>query len=44
MHSLIPGSELVTLENSGHFGHIEEPAALSRAVVRFVKATARSKR
>jgi proline iminopeptidase len=42
LHGLIPGSDLLILENSGHFGHIEEPAAFSRAVTRFVTATARS--
>jgi pimeloyl-ACP methyl ester carboxylesterase len=38
LHKLIPGSQLVVLENSGHFGHIEEPEPFSRAVVRFVTA------
>jgi proline iminopeptidase len=38
LHRLTPGSELVILENSGHFGHIEEPEAFSRAVTRFVTA------
>ncbi|WP_055611940.1 alpha/beta fold hydrolase [Streptomyces phaeochromogenes] len=36
LHALIPRSELLILENSGHFGHIEEPEAFSRAVTRFV--------
>jgi proline iminopeptidase len=36
MHRGIPRSELMVLEQSGHFGHIEEPAAFSAAVVRFV--------
>lgn len=36
LHALIPGSELLILENSGHFGHIEEPEAFSRAVTGFV--------
>ncbi|MFL4903742.1 alpha/beta fold hydrolase [Streptomyces sp. MMS24-I2-30] len=40
LHRLIPGSELLILENSGHFGHIEEPAAFARAVVPFVAGTA----
>lgn len=44
LHGLIPGSELLILENSGHFGHIEEPAAFSRAVTRFVTATAHGTR
>ncbi|XER99782.1 alpha/beta fold hydrolase [Streptomyces sp. S1D4-11] len=38
LHLLIPGSELLILENSGHFGHIEEPEAFARAVTRFVTA------
>lgn len=42
LHRLIPGSELLILENSGHFGHIEEPAAFSQAVTRFVTTTART--
>ncbi|MCX4406507.1 alpha/beta hydrolase [Streptomyces sp. NBC_01764] len=42
LHRLIPGSELLILENSGHFGHLEEPEAFSPAVTRFVTATARS--
>ncbi|MER5907106.1 alpha/beta hydrolase [Streptomyces mirabilis] len=36
LHRVIPGSELLILENSGHFGHIEEPEAFSPAVTRFV--------
>ncbi|MFJ1598278.1 alpha/beta fold hydrolase [Streptomyces sp. NPDC088261] len=40
LHRLIPGSELLILEDSGHFGHLEEPAAFARAVTRFVTATA----
>lgn len=42
LHRLIPGSELLILENSGHFGHLEEPEAFSQAVTRFVTAAARS--
>lgn len=42
LHTLIPGSELVILENSGHFGHLEEPAAFADAVTRFVTATRRA--
>jgi pimeloyl-ACP methyl ester carboxylesterase len=38
LHELIPGSELVILENSGHFGHLEEPEAFAKAVVAFVEA------
>ncbi|MFC9634431.1 RNA polymerase sigma factor [Streptomyces mirabilis] len=34
----IHGSELLILENSGHFGHLEEPEACSQAVTRFVTA------
>jgi pimeloyl-ACP methyl ester carboxylesterase len=33
---LIPGSRLVVLERSGHFGHLEEPGLLGKAVVDFV--------
>jgi proline iminopeptidase len=36
LHTLVPGSELVILENSGHFGHLEEPAAFAETVTRFV--------
>ncbi|MER5912585.1 alpha/beta hydrolase [Streptomyces sp. NPDC001982] len=36
LHRLIRGSELLILENSGHFGHIEEPEAFAQAVRRFV--------
>ncbi|MFJ1750552.1 alpha/beta fold hydrolase [Streptomyces sp. NPDC088116] len=38
LHRLIPGSDLLILENSGHFGHLEEPETFSRAVTRFVTA------
>ncbi|WP_446040380.1 alpha/beta fold hydrolase [Streptomyces sp. SID1121] len=41
LHRLIPGSDLLILEDSGHFGHLEEPAAFARAVTRFVTGTAR---
>ncbi|WP_405846029.1 alpha/beta fold hydrolase [Streptomyces sp. NBC_01518] len=40
LHELIPGSELVILENSGHFGHLEEPEAFAKAVTAFVEAAA----
>ncbi|WP_393087498.1 alpha/beta fold hydrolase [Streptomyces sp. LN704] len=40
LHRLIPGSDLLILENSGHFGHLEEPEAFARAVTRFVTASA----
>ncbi|MFB6783068.1 alpha/beta fold hydrolase [Streptomyces sp. NPDC056352] len=39
LHQMIPGSELLILEQSGHFGHIEEPQEFSRGVTRFVAAT-----
>jgi pimeloyl-ACP methyl ester carboxylesterase len=39
LHEGIPGSELVVLEDSGHFGHVEEPDAFARAVVGFVAST-----
>lgn len=32
LHNGIPGSRLVMLENSGHFGQIEEPEAFTEAV------------
>lgn len=38
LHELIPGSELVVLEDSGHFGHLEEPEAFAKAVTAFVEA------
>jgi proline iminopeptidase len=34
----IPSAELVVLRESGHFGHIEEPAAFQDAVLRFIAA------
>ncbi|MCX5239179.1 alpha/beta fold hydrolase [Streptomyces prunicolor] len=40
LHELIPGSELVIFENSGHFGHLEEPEAFAKAVAAFVEAPA----
>ncbi|MEU4161565.1 alpha/beta hydrolase [Actinoplanes sp. NPDC026670] len=36
IHSLVAGSRLVILEESGHMGHIEEPAAFAAAVTGFV--------
>lgn len=33
---LIPGAELLFLERSGHFGHLEEPETFAAAVARFV--------
>jgi proline iminopeptidase len=32
LHEGIPGSRLVVLEHSGHFGHIEEPEAFAHAI------------
>ena len=32
LHDGIPGARLVTLANSGHFGHIEEPEAFAAAL------------
>ncbi|MDX2816677.1 alpha/beta hydrolase [Streptomyces sp. NPDC006207] len=42
LHELIPQSELLVLENSGHFGHIEEPGRFAEAVVGFVTARERA--
>jgi pimeloyl-ACP methyl ester carboxylesterase len=39
IHDRIAGSTLVTLENSGHFGHAEEPEDFARAVADFVRTT-----
>ncbi|KDN21959.1 alpha/beta fold hydrolase [Amycolatopsis rifamycinica] len=36
LHELIPGSRLVVLEHSGHFGHLEEPGLFAESVVDFV--------
>jgi pimeloyl-ACP methyl ester carboxylesterase len=36
LHTLIPGSHLVVLEDSGHLGHVEEPEAFADAVRGFV--------
>ncbi|MFI5934045.1 alpha/beta fold hydrolase [Actinoplanes sp. NPDC051494] len=33
LHEAIPGSRLVILENSGHFGQLEEPGAFDAAVL-----------
>ncbi|MFD7879924.1 alpha/beta fold hydrolase [Streptomyces sp. NPDC059766] len=38
LHKLIPGSRLVVLEHSGHFGHLEEPERFADAVAAFVTA------
>lgn len=39
LHKLIPGSDLLVLEDSGHFGHVEEPETFARAVTDFVTST-----
>lgn len=39
LNDLIPNSRLVVLENSGHLGHVEEPAAFASAVRDFVATT-----
>ena len=39
LHAAIPGSELVVLEGSGHFGHIEQPELFASTVAAFVGAT-----
>ncbi|WP_051179422.1 alpha/beta fold hydrolase [Nocardia concava] len=36
LHTLIPDSRLVILENSGHMGHLEEPKRFTSAVLDFV--------
>jgi proline iminopeptidase len=36
LNKLIPGSQLVILSRSGHFGHVEEPEAFAQAVIAFV--------
>jgi pimeloyl-ACP methyl ester carboxylesterase len=36
LDTLIPSSQLLVLENSGHFGHIEEPDVFADAVADFV--------
>ncbi|MFE9611363.1 alpha/beta fold hydrolase [Streptomyces sp. NPDC006012] len=44
LHDLIPGSQLVVLENSGHMGHIEEPEQFTAVVRDFVLQPAASER
>jgi pimeloyl-ACP methyl ester carboxylesterase len=39
IHDHIADSSLVVLEDSGHFGHVEEPEAFARVVVDFVRST-----
>lgn len=36
LYKLIPGSRLLVLENSGHFGHLEEPDVFAESVEAFV--------
>lgn len=36
LHERIPGARLVVLEDSGHFGHLEQPAEFAEAIVDFV--------
>ena len=36
LHELIPGAQLLILENSGHFGHLEEPERFAETVAAFV--------
>jgi pimeloyl-ACP methyl ester carboxylesterase len=36
LHRLIPASRLLILENSGHFGHLEEPERFAAEVTSFV--------
>ncbi|MGW2014926.1 alpha/beta fold hydrolase [Streptomyces sp. NPDC001927] len=36
LHEMIPDSRLLILENSGHFGHLEEPERFAQAVAGFV--------
>lgn len=39
LHALIPRSQLVVLEDSGHLGHVEEPEAFASAVRAFAEST-----
>lgn len=39
LHELIPGSQLVVLEKSGHLGHLEEPKLFAESVAAFVAET-----
>jgi proline iminopeptidase len=36
LHRLIPGSRLLVLEHSGHFGHLEEPERFAEEIAAFV--------
>jgi pimeloyl-ACP methyl ester carboxylesterase len=37
LHQGIPAADLVMLEDSGHFGHLEQPTAFAHAVVKFAE-------
>jgi proline iminopeptidase len=39
LHTLIPQSQLEILENSGHFGHLEELDGFAAAIRNFIEAT-----
>lgn len=39
LHRALPRSELLILERSGHFGHLEEPERFATAVAQFVTQT-----
>jgi pimeloyl-ACP methyl ester carboxylesterase len=41
LNELIPGSQLLVLENSGHFGHLEEPGLFADAIAEFVAELSR---
>ncbi|MGH3647468.1 MAG: alpha/beta fold hydrolase [Micromonosporaceae bacterium] len=40
LHRGIPGSRLITLRDSGHMGHLEQPEGFARAVADFTRALA----
>jgi pimeloyl-ACP methyl ester carboxylesterase len=40
LKDLLPHFRIVTLRNSGHFGHIEEPNEFAAAVAAFVTGAA----
>jgi proline iminopeptidase len=39
LHDLIPGSRLLILEDSAHFGHLEEAELFAESVAAFVAAS-----
>ncbi|WP_420031641.1 alpha/beta fold hydrolase [Streptomyces sp. cg28] len=39
LHELIPGARLLTLNDSGHFGHLEEPELFAAGVRDFIRST-----